>query len=215
MFIETITISISIFSGGEEAEMFRNRKGFFSINVQAVCNSDLQFQDIVARWPGSTHDATIFDSSHLKVRFIQGEMQDEILLGDNGYSCVQFLMTPLLQTQTRAEELYNESHIRTRNVIERAFGVWKRRFPILAIGMRVSIATVQAIVIATAVLHNIARQMHDPEPPVDLDVTQLIDALEDYDDPMAITDNTRADTARRVLIDTYFQRLVIFKKTII
>jgi len=30
-------------------EKFRNRKGYFSINVQAVCNSNLQFTNIVAR----------------------------------------------------------------------------------------------------------------------------------------------------------------------
>lgn len=30
-------------------ERFRNRKGYFSINVQAVCNSHLQFINIVAR----------------------------------------------------------------------------------------------------------------------------------------------------------------------
>lgn len=30
-------------------EKFRNRKGFFSINVQAVCNSHMQFINIVAR----------------------------------------------------------------------------------------------------------------------------------------------------------------------
>lgn len=30
-------------------EKFRNRKGFFSINVQAVCNSRMQFINIVAR----------------------------------------------------------------------------------------------------------------------------------------------------------------------
>ncbi|XP_018402026.1 PREDICTED: putative nuclease HARBI1 [Cyphomyrmex costatus] len=192
--------------GGEEAEVFRNRKGFFSINVQVVCNSNMEFQDIVARWPGSTHDATIFDASRLHARFIQGEMKDGILLGDNGYSCVKFLVTPLLQTHNRAEELYNESQIRTRNKIECTFGVWKRRFPVLAIGMRVSIATTQAIVIATAVLHNIARQMNNPEPPVDLDVVQLIDALEDHD-PIVIPDNARTDTARRLLIDTYFRLL--------
>ncbi|XP_070521825.1 putative nuclease HARBI1 [Cardiocondyla obscurior] len=195
--------------GGEEAEVYRNRKGFFSINVQAVDNSNLEFQDIVARWPGSIHDATIFDASRLRTRFIQGEMQNGILLGDNGYPCVKFLMTPLLQTHNRAEELYNESQIRTRNVIERAFGVWKRRFPMLAIGMRVSIVTVQAIVVATAVLHNIARQMNNPEPPVDLDIIQLIEALEDHDNPIVIPNNTRVDTARKVLIDTYFRRLML------
>lgn len=204
-----------LFLGGEEAEVYRNRKGFFSINVQAVCNSNLEFQDIVARWPGSTHDATIFDASRLRIRFIQGEMKDEILLGDNGYSCVKFLMTPLLQTHNRAEELYNESQIRTRNVIERAFGVWKRRFPILAIGMRVSIVTVQTIVVATAVLHNIACQMNNPEPPVDfIDIIQLIDALEDHENAIVNPNNARVDTARRVLIDTYFRRFVTFVKHI-
>lgn len=30
-------------------ERFRNRKGYFSINVQAVCNCNLQFINIVAR----------------------------------------------------------------------------------------------------------------------------------------------------------------------
>lgn len=30
-------------------EKFRNRKGYFSINVQAVCNSQMKFLNIVAR----------------------------------------------------------------------------------------------------------------------------------------------------------------------
>nr|CAI5825436.1 unnamed protein product [Callosobruchus analis] len=45
---------------------------------------------------------------------------------------------------------------RTRNPVERCFGVWKRRFPILAVGIRLKIEKVEAVVIATAVLHNIA-----------------------------------------------------------
>lgn len=179
--------------------------------MQAVCNSKLQFQDVVARWPGSTHDATIFYASCLRARFVQGEMQSGILLGDNGYPCTKFLMTPLLQTHNRAEELYNESQIRTRNVIERAFGVWKRRFPVLAVGMRLSIVTVQAVIIATAILHNIARQMNDPDPPVNFDMEQLIEALEN-DENDAILNNARADTARTVLINTYFSRFVIYLK---
>lgn len=75
-----------------------------------------------------------------------------------------------------------------------------------------SIVTVQAIVIATAVLHNIACRMNNPEPPVDFDIIQLIDALEDHENPIANPNNTRVDTARRVLIDTYFRRFVTFVK---
>lgn len=30
-------------------ERYRNRKGYFSLNVQAICNSKLEFMNIVAR----------------------------------------------------------------------------------------------------------------------------------------------------------------------
>lgn len=55
-----------LFSDSQIGEEFRNRKGYFSINVQAVCNAKLQFMNVVARWPGSAHDATIFNSSDLR-----------------------------------------------------------------------------------------------------------------------------------------------------
>lgn len=36
------------------------------MNVQAVCDAHLRFMNVVARWPGSTHDATIFNNSTLR-----------------------------------------------------------------------------------------------------------------------------------------------------
>ena len=38
-------------------------------------------------------------------------------------------MTLLLGPQTTTASRYNASHIRTRNTLERMFGVWKRLFP--------------------------------------------------------------------------------------
>lgn len=52
------------------------------------------------------------------------------------YPCKRYLMTPILNTRNDSEVRYNYAQIRTRNCVERCFGVWKRRFSTLTIGMR-------------------------------------------------------------------------------
>lgn len=153
--------------GGENAEDYRGRKGYFSFNVQTVANYDLKIMDIVCRWPGSAHDQTIFNNSSLKARFERGDMGNRILLGDSGYAASNHILTPVAIPRTRAEHLYNEAHIRTRNVVERSYGVWKRRFPVLAQGIRLNTDRVEAVVIACAVLHNIAVEMNEVLPELD------------------------------------------------
>lgn len=37
-------------SSGYEPEIYRNRRNFFFINVQAVCDANCKFQNIVCRW---------------------------------------------------------------------------------------------------------------------------------------------------------------------
>lgn len=83
------------------------------------------------------------------------------------------MLTPLADPQNRAEQRYNEAHIRTRNSVERLFGVWKRRFPILAYGCRLKLSTTLAVIPATAVLHNMAIDMTEGEPPIDVDEAHL------------------------------------------
>lgn len=152
--------------GGNNAEVYRNRKGYFSMNVQLICDAELRIQNLVCRWPGSSHDSTIFIHSAVKGRFERGDFGDYILLGDSGYPLRTYLVTPLLDPRDRGEELYNEAQIRTRNCIERTNGVWKNRFPVLAVGMTINLRLVESIIVATAVLHNIARHMGDQLPRV-------------------------------------------------
>ncbi|KAI4466138.1 dde superfamily endonuclease [Holotrichia oblita] len=71
---------------------------------------------------------------------------------------LRFYATGSFQQVIEAEMRYQNAHIRTRNVIERLNGVWKRRFPALRSGMQLKTENILRIIVATAVLHNIANE---------------------------------------------------------
>ncbi|CAH1997292.1 unnamed protein product [Acanthoscelides obtectus] len=133
--------------GAQGVEVFRNRKSYFSINTQIVAGPNLKIFDIVARWPGSTHDSTIFNASHLRTLIEGRQFQNAVLLGDSGYQLKVYLTTPL-----------QNPGILTCNVVETVIGVWKRRFPVLAYGSRCRLDTALTTIIATAVLAKYGRE---------------------------------------------------------
>jgi len=177
---------------GDDAEMYRNRKGFFSINVQTICDANLKIQDIVDRWPASSHESTIFNNSIIRGKFERGEMQNCVLVADSGYTQPDFAMTlvgnpgtlinPASGITAEAVDKYNESLIRTRNIVESSYGVWKRRFPILATGINVKITSSQSIIVSTAVLHNIAYEFKERMPRVTIEVESSI-RITDFNNP--------------------------------
>ncbi|KAJ8968612.1 hypothetical protein NQ317_011404 [Molorchus minor] len=117
------------------------------------------------------------------------------------------LLTPLVNPDSK---LTLQFHIRTRNVIEQCFGVWKRRFPVLAYGMRLKLDIVLQVIVATAVLHNIAKNMNEQEPPLPEDINQeelnyLIGNGNIEDVPN--NENVNVNHFRNQLITDYFSRL--------
>jgi len=132
------------------------RKGFHAINVQVVCDSQLRLTNIVAKWPGSTHDSFMWQNSALYHRMRANNMG--WLLGDSGYPLSPVLLTPVARPNSRAEDSYNTAHKRTRNTVERAIGLWKMRFRCLhKTGgcLQSKPETCVKIITACAVLHNI------------------------------------------------------------
>lgn len=207
-YIKLGCLLIFLFLGGNIAEVYRNRKGYFSLNVQVVGGPSLEILDIVARWPGSTHDQVIFNNSTIHFKFETNEMGDNIFLGDGGYECRPYILVPLISPNTNAELLYNESQIRTRNTIERLFGVWKRRFPILSLGIRTTPDRAQAIIVATAVLHNLASVLGESIPPIDPNIMNQEPTDEEWNVPLVVEERGNNKTSVRTsLIRDYFSNL--------
>nr|XP_054763824.1 putative nuclease HARBI1 [Lytechinus pictus] len=148
--------------GANEA-IYVNRKFWHSINVQMVCDAKYVITNVVARWPGSVHDARILNMSHLG-EFLQNRRESGYLLGDSGYPLRRWIQTPFGQDKddTPAKKAYNRAHARTRCLIEMTFGQLKKKFRCLkGHGMQVEPRRVCDVVVA-CVLYNIAKLLNEP-----------------------------------------------------
>ncbi|XP_017466777.1 PREDICTED: putative nuclease HARBI1, partial [Rhagoletis zephyria] len=119
----------------EDEYCYINRKGFFSKNVQLICDYDLNILAGYARFGGSTHDAFIWENCKVR-QLMQQQYEQNIytcwLIGDSGYPLQPWLMTPYRNPETRGEENFNNHHIQARNCIERLNGVLKKVFACLS-----------------------------------------------------------------------------------
>lgn len=194
--------------GGETPEVFRNRKGYMSLNVQGICNADLEITDIVARWPGSAHDSHIFNNSRRRCLFETGHYEDAVLVVDSGYAVRSYLMPPLDRPHLPEEHLYNEAQIRTRNPVERLFGCLKKRFPVLAMGLRLKMENIFPVIVATAVLHNILRRAGERTPPDDPLLPLPWENLLQEGEMNERTASTQRNDSERIRIISYFRRLL-------
>lgn len=165
---------VRIVAPSTDENAYVNRKGFHSINVQAVCDHDGRFTNINASWPGSVHDAHIFRTSQVRTYMEEGDQargfEHGVLLGDSGYACRPFLLTTYPNPQDDAQERFNRAHGQTRSQIERAFGRLKRRSHVLHSEVHMKPFRVCRIVIACAVLHNICIALGEPEEAEEADV---------------------------------------------
>lgn len=113
------------------------------------------FTNVVAKWPGSTHDSFAFTNSLIHERLESNHVfEDGYLLGVSGYPCKPFLMTPYPNPANAKQEAFNKAHCQTRVAIEQTFGRWKRRFHLLHSECRMKPEKVCTIIGACAVLHN-------------------------------------------------------------
>ncbi|XP_053969007.1 putative nuclease HARBI1 [Anastrepha ludens] len=141
---------------------YMNRKGYYSINVEAICIDEIIFQNVNARFPGSCHDAGICTTSPVRIKLIREHILGAFkwLLGDSGYPLEPWLLTPIATPSSASEEIFNKTHIKARNTIERAFGVPKLRFRCLSKErvLRYSHKNAAAIIYTCIIFHNMLQK---------------------------------------------------------
>ncbi|GJY26317.1 putative nuclease HARBI1 [Tanacetum coccineum] len=125
----------------KDAPRYRGRKGYPTVNALVACTFDLKFTYVLSGWEGTASDLRIIKDALTR--------NDKLLIPDGKFYLVEgglphrsTLIAPyrgvkyhLKEYSTRApqnpRELFNLRHASLRNSIERAFGVLKKRFPII------------------------------------------------------------------------------------
>ncbi|XP_041369732.1 putative nuclease HARBI1 [Gigantopelta aegis] len=159
-----------------DEHLYFSHEGYHASNVQCIVSANGVFLDIVAKWSGATHDALMWRNSGIAELFENGQVDGGMLLGDSGYPIRPWLMTPFLQPASRQERAYNRAHTTTRSSCERAFGAWKSRWLCLhkSGGCMMFIPErCVLVIVATAVLEHICKDIFIPEPQMTSSMTQV------------------------------------------
>ncbi|CAO2820913.1 unnamed protein product [Amaranthus hypochondriacus] len=152
----------------------RSRKNTISTNVLGACAPDMQFIYVLAGWEGSAADGRVLRSALNRNNGLKVP-RGNYYLGDAGYKHCDGFLVPYRRTlyhewrrgleQPRSkEELFNMRHSSARNVIERAFGLLKVRWEVLAKGTKYPLSTQIDIILACVYIHNLIRQQMSIDP---------------------------------------------------
>lgn len=153
---------------------YHNYKGWYSTILLAVADHAYRFLYTNVGSPGRNHDSAVFQRSRLpgvlagdlfrsEAKTFEGISVGPVLLADQAFPLQCHMMKPFPQpgsvgSPTRA---FNYRLSSARRVVENAFGRLKARFRILHKGLESDIESVNTIVRACCVLHNICEQLND------------------------------------------------------
>ncbi|KAF7307807.1 Transposon en spm sub-class [Mycena kentingensis (nom. inval.)] len=155
----------------EERQFHRDRKGQVSQNILCCCSFNMLFQYSVTGYDGSAADATMFAQSRMEDFAIP---DGKYYLADAGFPSCRVLLVPYRGVRyhlkewgranlapVNAQELFNLRHAQARNVVERIFGVLKKRWACLCSPLKYDMTVQARIPSALIAIHNLLLR-YDP-----------------------------------------------------
>ena len=158
---------------GNCGSLYYNYKGYHSIVLLALVDHNGKFMYIDVGANGSCSDAGIFQVTHLRHALETGAAglpaaeplpEDDVpvpyfIVGDNAFPMREWLQKPFPHRRlNNAQRNFNYRLSRARRVVENAFGMWANRFRVFLTTINVHPKTVEKLVFASCIIHNILRE---------------------------------------------------------
>ncbi|XP_020878771.1 putative nuclease HARBI1 [Arabidopsis lyrata subsp. lyrata] len=154
--------------------MYWNRHDNASMNIMAICDLNMLFTYIWNGAPGSCHDIAVLQMAQQSDSKFPLPPSEKYYLVDSGYPNKQGFLALYRSSRNRVvryhmsqfyygppprnkHELFNQCHASLRSVIERTFGVWKKKWRIISDFPRYNVHIQKRVVMATVGLHNFIR----------------------------------------------------------
>jgi DDE superfamily endonuclease len=163
-------------------------------NVLAAVDFDGNFVYVLTGWEGAAHDNFVLRGALSRFNFVVPP--DRFYLADSGYANTRNFITPyrnhpyhlgtfrrrsIASRYLSPEDLFNHKHAQLRNIVEKTFGVVKKRFKILQFMRPYNYKRQCRIVIACCILHNFIRK-HTDVPTIMWDINTVEEEDEDNDE---------------------------------
>lgn len=164
------------------ADYYYFKSGGYTLNCQAVVDSEKRFLDLYLGMPGSTNDSRMLRRSSLYNLGVNNNLMtgnytahgfSPYIIGDLGYPLLTWLMVPhkSVRQLSVSERLFNKRLRRGRCVVENAFGILKQSFRELLVKSDLAVTFLPDVILSCAILHNILLgQSHE-------EVEELLDVL--------------------------------------
>ncbi|XP_062582430.1 uncharacterized protein LOC134244176 [Saccostrea cucullata] len=138
---------------------YYNRKGYPSLQLQAVVDHEMRFTNIYTGWPGCVHDARVLRNSSLYRAAEAGEsvLQGHHILADSAYPLRNWLIVPFKNfgNLNPQQVRFNKRLSLVRQTVERAFGHMKGRFRRIQEIPLHNIEEICNVIHAVCILHNL------------------------------------------------------------
>lgn len=191
----------------EDPESYFSRKHIYSLKVQCVCDRHLRIRHLVLGYPGSVHDARIYNNCDLAKNPNKFFSENQWIAGDSAYKLTGTVITPFrVNASSGTEERrmkFNRQFSRYRIRIEHTYGLLKERFGSLK-ELRLQIKNDESVrkacdwIMVCAILHNLAIDQKDDS---DLFLFNLISLEADEAERLNVPSASEGELKRNAIMN--------------